>query len=69
MAEIKKDVLKSSPGSLQEAAGIVRSELLHHSAWYDALVSSIAGYLKEVSDGTGLYDIAEGLAKRLIGDN
>lgn len=54
--------------SLQEAAEIVRNEFLQHGDWYNALVKSIMGYLMETQGNARICDIAEGLAKRLIGD-
>lgn len=60
---------KMHPKTLPEAAVILRNELLQHGDWYDALISSIVGYLKEVPDKIVLYDVAEGLAKQLIGED
>lgn len=59
---------KMHPESLQEAAEIVRNEFLQHGDWYNALVTAIMGYLMETQDNARICDIAEGLAKRLIGD-
>lgn len=53
---------------LQAEAGIVRNEFLQHGDWYNALVKSITGYLIETQGNARICDIAEGLAKRLIGD-
>lgn len=54
---------------LQEAAEIVRNEFLQHGDWYNALVKSIVGYLLEKQGNARICDIAEGLAKRLIGED
>lgn len=59
---------KMHPKSLQEAARIVRNEFLQHGDWYNALVKSITEYLIETQGNARICDIAEGLAKRLIGD-
>lgn len=53
--------------SLQDAAVIVRKEFLLKSNWYNALVSSIFGYLQE-TDGSVPYDqMAVELANRIVG--
>lgn len=56
-----------SGNSLQEAAEVVRTELMQKGDWYNALVASILGYLQEI-DGSVPYDkMAEELANRIIG--
>ena len=57
-----------APESLQQAALIIQRELQQKGDWYNALVGSIAEYLKHVTAKNGLYDIAYGLADLLIGD-
>gem|GEM_PF-4962848 len=53
--------------SLQDAAEIVRKEFLQKGDWYNALVSSIFGYLQE-TDGSVPYDqMAVELANRIVG--
>ena len=59
--------VKSSPDLLQIAAEILRTEFLQKGDWYNALVSSILGYLQE-TDGSIPYDkMAVELADRIIG--
>lgn len=53
---------------LRYAAKVVRNEFLKQGDWYNALVKSITGYLIETQGNAKICDIAEGLAKRLIGD-
>lgn len=53
---------------LQKSATIMRNEFLKHGDWYNALVKSITGYLMGTQGNARICDIAEGLAKRLIGD-
>lgn len=67
-AEKKVEENQVHPEFLQEAAEIVRNEFLQHGDWYNALVQSITGYLIETQGNARICDIAEGLAKRLIGD-
>lgn len=45
----------------------LRQELLLDKDLYNALVASIASVLKEIPAGTGLYDVAEAVADRIIG--
>lgn len=59
---------KMHPESLQEAARIVRNKFLQDGDWYNAMVQSITNYLIETQGNARICDIAEGLAKRLIGD-
>ena len=52
---------------LQVAAEVVRAELMQKGDWYNALISSIYGYLREV-DGSIPYDqMADRLADRIAG--
>lgn len=53
--------------NLQESAEIVRNEFMQKGDWYNALVDSIAQYLRTIPANKGLYSIAEGLADRIIG--
>ena len=53
--------------SLQDAAEIVRKEFLQKGDWYNALVDTIAQYLRTIPANKGLYNVAEGLADRIIG--
>ncbi len=45
----------------------LQSALIEDKALYDAFVASIASALKEVPAGTGLYDVAQTVADRIIG--
>lgn len=53
--------------SLQESAEVIRLGILEDRLLYKSFVSSIASALKEIPAGTGLYDIAEVVAGRIIG--
>jgi len=53
--------------SLQDAAEMVRYEIMLKGDWYNALVASIFGYLQE-TDGSIPYDqMALELANRIVG--
>jgi DNA-directed RNA polymerase alpha subunit len=54
-------------GRLQEAAEVVRTEFLQKGDWYNALVDSIAQYLRTIPANESLYSVAEGLADRIVG--
>lgn len=56
-----------SDGYLQEAAEVVRAEFVQKGDWYNALVESIAQYLRTIPANEGLYSVAEGLADRIVG--
>ena len=62
---------KANSIELRVAAEIVRKELMERGEWYDALVTSIVGYMVEYYDGVAdpddLGDLASGLANRLVG--
>lgn len=45
----------------------LRVVLTEDKVLYDAFVASIASALKEVPAGTGLYDVAQAVADRIIG--
>lgn len=45
----------------------LQSALIEDKVLYDAFVASIASALKEVPVGTGLYDVAQTVADRIIG--
>lgn len=45
----------------------LRNQLLYDKELYNAFVASIASALKEIPEGTGLYDVAEAVADRIIG--
>lgn len=45
----------------------LRQELLSDKELYNALVASVASALKEVPTRTGLYDVAQMVADRVIG--
>lgn len=59
--------VKSDPKLLQMAAEVIRTEFLQKGDWYNALVSSVFGYLQE-TDGSVPYDqMAVELANRIVG--
>lgn len=45
----------------------LRNQLLHDKELYNSLVASISSALKEIPAGTGLYNVAEAVADRIIG--
>lgn len=45
----------------------LQSALTEDKILYDAFVASIASALKEVPEGTKLYDVAKAVADRVIG--
>lgn len=45
----------------------LQSALIEDKVLYDAFVASIASALKEIPAGTGLYDVAQAAADRIIG--
>lgn len=51
----------------QELINKLRNELLSDKELYNAFVASIESALKEVPAGTGLYDVAQMVADRIIG--
>lgn len=51
----------------QEMIAQLRNRLLSDKDLYNSLVASIASALKEIPAGTGLYDMAEAVADRIIG--
>lgn len=51
----------------QEVASKFRCRLLYDDELYNAFVASIASALKEIPAGTGLYDVAQMVADRIIG--
>lgn len=51
----------------QEIITELRNQFLSDKGLYNAFVSSIASALKEIPAGTGLYDVAEAVADRIIG--
>lgn len=51
----------------QELIAELRNQLLSDKELYNAFAASIASALKEIPAGTGLYDVAEAVADRIIG--
>lgn len=45
----------------------LRVEILSDRYLYNALVASISSALKEIPDGTGLYDAAKAVSNRIVG--
>lgn len=52
---------------LQAAAEVVRTELLQKGDWYKALVVSIHGYFCEMDKPMAPWEVARGLAERIVG--
>lgn len=59
--------MKDSINVVKGAVKIVRNNLIEDKVLYDAFVESIASALKEVPEGTKLYDVAKAVADRVIG--
>lgn len=59
--------VKSDPKLLQMAAEVIRTEFVQKGDWHNALVDSIAQYLRTFPANKGLYSVAEELADRIIG--
>lgn len=45
----------------------LQSALIEDKVLYDAFVASIESAIKEIPAGTGLYDVAQAVADRIIG--
>lgn len=56
-----------TPETIEDSARIIRHSLLTDKTLYNAFVASIESTLKEVSSGSGLYDVARAVADRIIG--
>ncbi len=54
--------------TIQQAITVVRDELLMRGNLYDGFQASISSTLKEIPTGMGLYDVAEKILDRLIGE-
>ena len=69
MGQYVCDILNtySAACQLQTAAGIVRSELMQKGDWYNALTSSILGYLCESNGSVSYVQMARELADRIAG--
>lgn len=52
---------------LQDAAILVRTEFMKKGDWYNAMVESIAQYLRTIPANKSLYSVAEGLADLIVG--
>lgn len=52
---------------VQKIVSELRQDLLSDKELYNAFVASIASALKEIPAGTGVYDVAEAVADRIIG--
>ena len=58
---------KFIPDTVQQAAMVLQKEFENNAESKEALVASIASVLKEMPTETGLYDVAELIANRIIG--
>ncbi|MBW4847970.1 MAG: hypothetical protein KZY87_20625 [Lachnospiraceae bacterium] len=52
---------------LQAAAEVVRAEFMQKGNWYNALVVSIHGYFCEMDKPMAPWEVAKGLADRIVG--
>ncbi|MBE7718799.1 hypothetical protein [Lacrimispora indolis] len=52
---------------LQAAAEVVRAEFMKKGDWYNALVVSIHGYFYEMDKPMAPWEVAKGLAERIVG--
>lgn len=59
--------MKDSINVVKGAVEIVRNNLIEDEVLYNCFVASIASALKEVPTDTGLYDVAQAVADRIIG--
>lgn len=67
-SKIDEYVFSETDGAIQQAVSVVRNELLKQGDLYDGFRASISSTLKEVPAETGLYDIAQKIVDRLIGE-
>jgi len=56
-----------TPETVTDAIKVLRRSLIADKELYNAFVASIVSALKEIPAGTGLYDVAEAVADRIIG--
>lgn len=56
-----------TPDTTKDATKVIRHSFSSDRELYDAFVASIASALKEVPANTGLYDVAQVVADRIIG--
>lgn len=54
--------------TVQQTVNVLRNELMKHGDLYDGFRASIESVLKEIPTEAGLYDVAEKIMNRLIGD-
>lgn len=59
--------IDNTVGQLQEAAEVVKSELMEKGEWYKALVESIHGYLLGIKDEITTDQVAREIADRIVG--
>lgn len=60
-------VSRNKEAYIRKIVSELRQELLSDKELYNALVTCISSALKEIPTGTGLYDVAEVVANRIIG--
>lgn len=57
----------NAAGQLQAAAEVVRNEYMKKGDWYNALVNSIYGYLRDTDGSESWGQMARDLADRIVG--
>ena len=57
----------NAASQLQASAEVVRSELMQKGDWYNALAVSIHGYFCEMDKPIAPWEVAKGLADRIVG--
>lgn len=57
-----------TPETVQEAVIVLRNELLKHGDLYDGFLASVVSAIKDSEDGILVYDLAEHILKRIVGD-
>lgn len=60
-------VSRNREAYIRKTVSELRQKLLEDKELYNALVESISSALKEIPEGTGLYDVVETVADRIIG--
>lgn len=56
------------PDDIQNAVRLVANHYKKNKDFRNAFIASIASSLKEITSGTGLYDVAKKVAERIIGE-
>ena len=62
------DYASEEPDDIQNAVRLVANYYKKNKDFRNAFIASIASSLKEITSGTGLYDVAKKVAERIIGE-